>query len=120
MAVDPAGFVKWRYQQVLFSQPPWQLYRLFSSTADPCLLLTVLATDPLPILQGLLLFLSLSPALSVCVPLSLFFNYMQPATTKAGPDGVWSRVLMGAWEINPRLPLLPHPSLSIPPPTLQI
>lgn len=115
MAVDPAAFVKWRYQQVLFSQPPWQSYRLFSSAADPCLLLTVLATDPPAILQGLLLFLSLS--LSVCVPLSLFFNYMQPATTKAGPDGVWSRVLMGAWEINPRLPLLPHPS---PPPILQL
>lgn len=48
MAVDPAAFVKWRYQQVLFSQPPWQSYRLFSSATDPCVLLTVLATDHPP------------------------------------------------------------------------
>lgn len=72
MAVDPAAFVKWRYQQVLFSQPPWQSYRLFSSAADPCLLLTVLATDP-PILQGLLLFLSL--------PLFLFASLLRSFLT---------------------------------------
>lgn len=103
MAVDPAAFVKWRYQQVLFSQPPWQSYRLFSSAADPCLLLTVLATDP-PILQGLLLFLSLPLFLFASLFRSLFFNYMQPATTKASTDGVWSWVLMGAWESTPSCP----------------
>lgn len=104
MAVDPAAFVKWCYQQVLFSQPPWQSYRLFSSAADPCLLLTVLATDQPPPNSLGTLTLSPSPSLSVFSPLLLFFfffNYMQPAATKASRDGVWSWVLMGAWESTP-------------------
>lgn len=104
MAVDPAAFVKWCYQQVLFSQPPWQSYRLFSSTADPCLLLTVLATDQPP--QFSRDSYSFSLSFSFCfLPsfalLFFFFNYMQPAATKASRDGVWSWVLMGAWESTP-------------------
>lgn len=102
MAVDPAAFVKWCYQQVLFSQPPWQSYRLFSSAADPCLLLTVLATAPSQSSRDSYSF-SL-PLFLFAILLHSFFNYMQPATTKASTDGVWSWVLMGAWESTPPPP----------------
>ena len=112
MAVDPAAFVKWRYQQVLFSQPPWQSYRLFSSSADPCLLLTVLAADPLPILQGLLLFLSLP----LCSLASLAVFELNAACNNKSRPG-WSLEL-GADGSMGNQPPPPRPSPPIHPLTV--